>query len=411
MNKLWLVAFYEYKHHVMTKGFILLILSMPLIIAFIIVLTTIMEGFEVNDNPLGYVDQVGLLIEPVRVPQRAGDDGSEHVPLIAFDSEENAREALEKGEIQAYYVLGPDYLETRHAELFYNKAPGENAMSQFWDFVQINWLGDLQPEIADRAVAGSTLVARTPDGRIESSEKTILNAVFPGIIAFVFYFLIMVTTQTMIETVVKEKEDRMMEILVTSISPQRLVTAKILGVTAMCFTLLLGWIILAALAINVGGNVYGIEVLRNFQVDLQVMLKLTLVFVPAFVIVIAIVVALGASLVEVQEGQQIASLVALLFFSPYILIVVFIENPNSVLAIAMSFFPITAPFTFALRSMATFIPWWQIASSSVILILTAVFSIWLARKIFYLGLLSYGKRLAWKDIRTRLSLRNKARAQ
>jgi ABC-2 type transport system permease protein len=410
MNKLWLVAFYEYKRHVKTKGFVLAILSMPLVVALIMGLATIMEGLDVNEKPLGYVDQAGLLTEPVPVPPRAGGDDSEFVHLIAFDSDESARVALDEGEIQAYYVLGTEYLETRHVELFYNKEPGANATRQFWDFVQINWLDDLQPEIAERVVAGSTLIARTPDGRIESSDKTILNAVFPGIIAFVFYFLIMVTTQTMIETVVKEKEDRMMEILITSVSPQRLITAKILGVTAMSFTLLLGWITLAALAINIGGNVFEIEVLRNFQVDPGMALKLAFVFTPAYVIVVAIVVALGSSLVEVQEGQQIASLVALLFFIPYFLIVVLIQSPNSVLAIAMSFFPITAPFTFALRSLATFIPWWQIGLSSVILFLTAVFSVLLARKIFYLGLLRYGKRLAWKEIRTRLGLHNKVRA-
>lgn len=411
MNKLWLIIFYEYRSNVLTKGFLFGILSMPLLVALIVILGMVFGGLETDKKPLGYIDREGFLADPVPAPPRAGDSSPDFVSLIAFDSEESARKALEEGDIQAYYVLESDYLETQHVELFYIKEPGGNATRQFLDFVLINWLDGLQPEIAERAVAGSSMIARTPDGKIEFSEKTILSALFPGIMTFVFYIMIMVTAQTMVEAVVKEKENRTMEILITSVSPQRLITGKVLAVTGVCFTLLLGWVILATLGINIGANVFEIEILRNFQVEPQMALKLAWVFVPAYFIVVAIVVTQGATLVEVQEAQQVASFVALLFFAPYFLIMVFIEHPNSVLALTMSFIPITAPFTIALRSIAAFVPWWQILLSSAILWISAIFSIWLARKVFYLGLLRFGKRLEWKEIFNKMKLRSKTRAQ
>jgi ABC-2 type transport system permease protein len=77
---------------------------------------------------------------------------------------------------------------------------------------------------------------------------------------------------------------------------------------------------------------------------------------------------------------------------------IIIENPNSPLAIGLSLFPLTALTTFAMRIMSVPIPPWQIAVSVALLVLSAGGAVWLAARIFRLGMLRYGKRLGWREI-------------
>jgi ABC-2 type transport system permease protein len=120
--------------------------------------------------------------------------------------------------------------------------------------------------------------------------------------------------------------------------------------------------------------------------------------VPALMVVNGLVVALGASVVEVQEGQGAAVLVAMLFYFPIALIVPITQNPESAFSIILSLIPFSAPFTTALRLMVIDVPWWQIGVSVGLLLLMAIFSVWLAQQAFRLGMLQYGKKLSFRQI-------------
>ena len=82
------------------------------------------------------------------------------------------------------------------------------------------------------------------------------------------------------------------------------------------------------------------------------------------------------------------------------------SNPNSPLSLGLSLFPLTAPVTMLIRDGLTILPAWQIAVSAAIQILCAVASIWLAGRAFRLGMLRYGKRLAWREIFARQGARS-----
>jgi ABC-2 type transport system permease protein len=122
------------------------------------------------------------------------------------------------------------------------------------------------------------------------------------------------------------------------------------------------------------------------------------VMVPAFIMISGLMAAIGATVSEASEGQQMMGLFTIPIWLPYILISVFIQNPNSPLAIAMSFFPLTAPMTIALRIGFTTIPAWQVIVSVTVLVLSAIGAVWLAGRAFRLGMLRYGQRLHWKEI-------------
>lgn len=406
MPNLRRVAAYEYRRHVLKPSFVLAILSMPLVIGLSIGIGWLAETLKNDTSALGYVDYSGLLADPIPAPERGrlpdsvGAPGP--VPLVAFPTEQAAREALESGEIQAYYVVPADYVETNDVELVYIEPPDGNVTRQFWDFMQINRLTDLPLEVARRAVAEPNLVVRWPDdapgGRREFSHRTFLNSFLPLIVGAAFMFLLFISSSYLMGTMMEEKGNRMVEILMTSISSTQLVGGKVAGIVAVTFTQFMAWIVLAGLIVLVGGHCLGIEPLSNVALDLRVIAPMVAVFVPAYVMIAALLTAIGATFAEAQEAQQMMSLFIIPSAIPIWLIQPIAENPNGLLSIGLSLFPITALPTISLRMMFSYVPLAQILASVAILVGCAGCALWLAGRAFRRGMLRYGQNLNWREL-------------
>lgn len=406
MSKLWLVAKYEYVRNVFKKSFLLLTLSVPLILALSFGLGWLINHMENPDAPAGYVDQAGVLAEPIPAPQRASSpnnpSSSDLVTLIPFQTEQEARQALESKAIQAYYVVSADYRQTNRVELVYIEPPGDNVTRQFWDFMQINKITDLPPEIARRAVAGSNLIVRWPEdgpgGGREFSERTFLNNLLPFFIGLAFIMLLFMSSGTLTQAVATEKENRTMEIVVTSISPGQLIGGKVLGIIAMTLTQVLAWVAFAALATFIGGRYLDIGILQNLSVDPRTIITMLAIAAPTYVMIASLMTAVGATVAEGQDAQQVAGIFSLPIMAPVWFAVLIIENPNSPLAIGLSLFPPTSLTTVAMRMMSVPIPLWQVAVSVTLLVLCAGGAVWLAGRAFRLGMLRYGQRLDWREL-------------
>ena len=406
MSKLLLVAKYEYARNVFKKTFIIAILSVPLMLVLSIGLGWLIHTMENPDAPVGYVDHAGVLADPIPVPNRAGSpdspSASDLVTLIPFQTEEEAGEALESKAIQAYYVVAADYRQTNRVELVYIEPPGDNVTSQFWDFMQINGLADLPPEIARRAVAGSNLIVRWPDdmpgGGREFSERTFLNNLLPFFVGIVFVVLLFMSSGYLTQAVATEKENRTMEIVVTSISPGQLIGGKVLGIIAITLTQVIAWIAFAVLAVLIGGRYLGLGFLENLSTDPRTIITMLAIAIPTYVMLASLMAAVGATVTEGQDAQQVAGLFSLPVVAPFWFAVLIIENPSSPLAIGLSLFPPTALSAFAIRMMSVPIPFWQIAVSVTLLVLCAGGAVWVAGRAFRLGMLRYGQRLNWREL-------------
>jgi ABC-2 type transport system permease protein len=180
---------------------------------------------------------------------------------------------------------------------------------------------------------------------------------------------------------------------------------KIAGVVAISLTQLATWIAFAALALFVGGQILRIEVIQNLSLDLRILLPIAVLCVPAYVMIAALLTAVGATVTESQEAQQVTGLFMLPLWIPFWFAPAIIENPDSSLALALSLFPPTSLTTFILRQMFSQIPLWQLAASTTILTACALGAIWLAGRAFRLGMLRYGQRLNWRELFPRAQIR------
>lgn len=411
MAKLWMVATYEYRRQVFNKSFVLTLLVMPLVIVFAVGVGALINKIEGDDRPIGYVDHTGLLADPIPAPRREGQPMSPAparlVPLLPFDSEASARTALEAGEIQAYYAIAANYLETGSVELVYTDAPRYAARQQFWDFMLINRLTDLPPEISHRAVAGSNLIVRwpasVPGGGREFSQRTFLATFIPLFGGLAFILLLFMSSGSLMGAIAEEKENRTMEILVTSLSPGAMMAGKILGIIAVAFTQLMAWILIGLVAVLVGGNLLGITLLQSVRLEPLVVLRLTLIALPSYVLFAALMTALGATVTEVQEAQQATALFAMPAMAPYWFAVFLLQDPNSPLAVGLSLFPLTSLSSISLRMAFGQLPGWQIAAAIAITAVCAAGAVWLAGRAFRMGMLRYGQRLSLRDLLARTS--------
>lgn len=395
MSKLWYVARHEYARNVFKKSFILALLSVPLLIAVNIGLIAFMVSLDNNNAPVGYVDRAGLLSDPIPAPVGPSEGAIEFIP---FQTEDEARDALEAKSIQAYYVVSPDYFETSRIDLLYLKEPGENATRQFYDFIQRNVLAEQPPEIALRAVEGSNVTVRTPDGSREFSGAPTLGAVLPVLLSVAFIFLLLMSSGYLMQAVVDEKENRTMEVLITSLSASRLISGKVLGIVAIGLTQLVAWILVGILAVFIGGEVFGIEWFQNPGLDWGPILTVVAIAIPSYVLACALMVAVGSTVGQAQEGQQIGVLFFMLFMIPLYAIMVIGETPNATPSVVLTLLPFTSLMTVGFRSLFSVVPLWQVVASVAIQTVCAAGALWLAGRAFRLGMLRYGQRLRFSEI-------------
>ncbi|MGA2503793.1 MAG: ABC transporter permease [Anaerolineales bacterium] len=395
MNKLRHVAWHEYRRHVFNRRFVLVgLLSVPLVVLVLVGLIFLILSLDIDTTPLGYVDSSGLLANPVSAPAPEWPD--KPVPVLPFSNEAEARAALEAGRIQAYYILPADYLSTGQLSVVHLDPLKSSSRVQFYDFLTANLLRSADPVIANRLVKGTEIIVQSPDGTRSVSSKNWFNVLIPIVAGIAFIIAMFSTGGYLMQAVVEEKENRTMEVIITSVSPNQLITGKIIGDIAVGLTQIILWLVFIIGPILVFRNT--LTFLQGIQIGPQTLLLLVFIMFPAFILVSALMAAIGATVSEAREGQQMVGMISLPIWIPYMLTTLLMGSPNSPLAVGLSLFPLTAPLTMLMRDGLTILPAWQIAISSVILVLTAVGTIWLAGRAFRIGMLRYGKRLKLREL-------------
>ena len=396
MNKIWIVFKYEYWRHVKKKRFILAVLSLPFFIALMIGVGLLSAFFAVNDQPVGYVDQAGLFSQASMPPEKSPIPFRKPIKIISYANESDARTALEGDLLQAVFVISPDYIESGSVQMISQKAPDSSAISTFRDFLQFNLLKNTSPDIKNRVLKGANFEVQATQGDQKSTEGNILGIILPFVAGFMFMLAINISGGYLLQAVVEEKENRTMEIIITSISPSQLMTGKVLGNLSVGLTQLVIWLIFGA--VGVGFVMRLFPELQSSQLDTGFLLLMVLTFLPAFVMVAAMMAALGATATEAREAQQIAGIFTIPIAIPFWFVSLLITNPNSPFSIFLSVFPFTAPVSLPLRAAFTTIPTWQVVLTISLLIMFAIAALWLAGRAFRMGMLRYGKRLSLKEL-------------
>jgi ABC-2 type transport system permease protein len=395
MTKFLHIFWYEYKRHVLRKRFLFALISMPLLIAVMLAVSILGQFLSSDSRPIGYVALSGFLNNPKQLPPSQGFF-DQQVKMIPYASEGEARVALDSKAIQAFYVLSEDYPVHPTGKLIYEREPDSSIQNQFNDFLIINLLANQSPQVTTRIIDGSTFTVQSLDGSRQFRSKDWFNILIPFMTGILFFIVILTSGSYLMQAVVEEKENRTMEIIVTSVSPEQLMGGKIIGDISIGLTMLFAWAGFIVIGVLIGRNT--VDWINRLEFGGDYLVLMLLILLPSFLMVASMMAAVGATVTESREAQQISGLFTLPIMIPYWFTYALMTNPNGPLALALSFFPLTAPVTLTMRAAFTQIPAWQLAINILVMIVFAAGSLWLAARTFRLGMLRYGKRLTWREV-------------
>lgn len=389
MSKMLIVARHEYFRQTRKRSFLFTAFGLPVLFVAVIGLIIVVIASQ-DIRTVGYVDHTGFIQQSVAAQEEFKD-------LIAYPDLEHAQSALADGAIRSIIILPAGYPENATAAVDYiSDDYDQDDLDTFAHLLQTQLATELPAEISTRMLEGWNFNVQSSDGMRSFDDRTgFVMIMLPFVISFLFFMGVMLSSGYMLQAVTEEKENRTMEVMVTSLSPLNLIGGKALGLLAVSLTQLLLWSLTGLLLLIIGTNFFDLPMIEIPWVYLG---TVSLFFLPSFVLASGIMIAIGSTVTEMQQGQQIAGIVNMLFIAPWMLSLLALTAPNHIVMQVMTFLPTTSLLTLCLRWPMTFIPASHVVISLAILNSSAFLSVWLAGKIFRLGMLRYGQRLKLQTI-------------
>jgi len=406
MNKVWVVARHEYLTGLRRAGFILMTVIVPLLGAIALLVAAFFGGqaaeflrtqFGNEPKRIGIVDQSGYF-SPL-LP--------DYISLaISYLDEQKAQEALLAGEIDVYLVIPADYLTTGKVRAVSTGSGfGVAALSdskrlrQF--FVDHLLAGQVDPALRQRVARPMDLIPITLNAQGERRGGDVISFVFsfvvPYMLAILLVITIFVSSGYLLQGVSEEKESRIIEIILSSVSAKQLLAGKVLGLGALGLTQVLIWLFSGW---GLSGGAVTLLALAGPAFISPKVVVLGLVYYLLGYLLYAVLMGTAGSLgTSMRESQQLAGIFSMMAAVPYMISGFIFTNPNMTIARVLSYIPFTAPTMMMLRlPLATDVPPIDIVISLVGLVISIPFVLWAGAKVFRMGLLMYGKRPAVAEI-------------
>ncbi len=395
MHNMWRIARAEFLRLAGKRSFILAMIGMPLLIGVVMAAAILVAMPKSDDRGVGYVDLAGVMQGTPAAGYAADEDAP---PVLSFADETAARAALDAGEIQAFYVLPEDYLATRRVMTYtLGESPSNAARSAFRDLLQGHLAAAAPPEAQKVLLEGTELVYREADGARETAvEGYVAGLVLPLVIGFFFVMVVMNSGGYLLQAVTTEKESRMVEVMMTTVSPLALIGGKAVGLIGVALAQVSVWLIALVVAFAVART--QVTVLAEIALPWSTLAVCALFFLPTYVLLAGMMITIGSMVTEMEHGQQISGLFNLLFTLPFFVFVLLISNPDHPILIALTLFPTTSMMTIAMRWGLTTVPAWQLALSFALLLGAGLASVWVASRVFRLGMLRYGQPLSFASL-------------
>ncbi len=391
MNKTLLIFSHEFLHTIRRTGFIILALALPVLALLGIGVFNIVSGVAkppAEVTKIGYVDEAGGF-------DQFTTQGN--ITLILFDTPGAATQALIKKDIKEYFVIPQDFIVTGIIKRYTTQkevTPPTATTAVIKNFLSSNLLaGKVSTSTIDRIEAPLNLVTTTltSTGEVASEQGGLTNLIIPGIFGLLLALSLSFSSSYVLQGLGEEKENRLMEILLSSVSTRQLIISKVLGIGAAGLAQIVVWVISIPLLLNlasssIGGFISTIQIPANFLI-LGVMY-----FILGYLLFAVLSASVAAISATVREAQGLAAIFGLFAVAPFWFYSLLMLFPNSPIWVVFSIFPFSAPVLVMLRLGMTGVPAWQLAISIAVMVLSIIGGLLLAARLLRTYILMYGKR-------------------
>jgi ABC-2 type transport system permease protein len=340
--------------------------------------------------PEGFVDLSGLIDT---LPENISAD-----ELRVYPDENAAELALVHGEISAFYVIPEDYIEQGEIQLIssdINPMDTINRGSNIDNLLEVNLL-DGDAHLAAMVANPFLLQVMILNPSTRLSENTPLAFFIPYIVMLLYYMLILMSAGFLVSSVNKERESRVLEIMLVTLTPRELLTGKFVGLGLIGLLVNVLWVGTAYSLLVISGTTF--ELPAEFQISPNILLWGVAYFLLGYAVYASLLGAVGALVPNLRETSQATMVVILPMMIPLMFVSVLVNQPNGFLAILLSLFPLTSPVTMMLRLSITSVSAWQLVLSVILLLLTAVLILRVVARMFRAQTMLSGQPMSLKNI-------------
>lgn len=430
MSKIWIIIQREFMTRVKKKSFILLTILMPFIFAALIMVPLMLATIEGDEQKtVMVVDKTGRYVGSLK-------STANYAFVPTADNKDEFY--TEDSEVEAVVQITADLAKNPKAVIIYSprevKAEllsyvetclGEQVRREKLSAYNIPELETIIADIqTDFHVA---TVKRNAEGD-ETSSNTYIAMTAGFIFTFLIYMFVMSYGGMVMQSVMEEKTNRIVELMVSSVKPFQLMMGKIIGVALVGFVQLAIWGVMLSIILMVCGSVFGLSTapavpaVAGADAQMAAMaqqagggeaaeimsalmglpyaelgIMFVLYFVGGYLLYASFFAAVGASINAQEDSSQ--------FIMPVVLIMVFglyaamysAENTNGPLAFWASIFPLTSPIVMMVR-IPFGVPWWEEVLSLGLLFATSMAFVWISARIYRVGILMYGKKPSLREM-------------
>jgi ABC-2 type transport system permease protein len=424
MRNLKLIIRREYLARVKNKAFIVMTFLSPIILVGMIVFIAYLVNLNSEEqHVIGVNDESGIFVKDFESSKDVKFIDLSHIDL-------EAAKAIVKDK-EYYGLLHIPQLQENTVpkiEFFAKEAPA------------FGFLSKIEKTIADK-LTNKQLLAQGIDvdliaasrakveigiqnfsGEKTSKMSTYVKMFFGGAAGYLLMMFIIIYGNMVMRSVIEEKTNRIIEIIISSVKPIHLMLGKILGTSLAGITQFLIWVILGGVMLTVVTAISGMSMaelhgpqqqamdqisdneLQQLVIDianlpmLLLLVSFLVYFIGGYFLYSAIYAAIGAAVDNETDTQQFMLPVILpLMLGIYVGFFAVIENPHGVVSTVFSMIPLTSPIVMLMR-IPFGVAWWELAISIAILFLTIAGVVWVAAKIYRVGILMYGKKPGYKDL-------------
>lgn len=421
MGDLMIIAQREYWQRVRTKGFLIATFLGP----FLLVISTLIIAFlavqfgEESEKSITLVDETGVLGQKLSLP-------GEFDVTISDEPRDTVRAQLDRGEIDGYLVLPEELVNGEGEALYYSRGAGgislsfelRSAVNQTIRNHRI--LASGAPDTVFAILQSSVptrMIKVTDEG--ESADSTLaLTGIGYGM-AFLIYLCMILYGAIVMRGVIEEKTSRISELIASSATPFDLMLGKVLGIGAMGLTQFVLWSLIGfAMSLFAGGialmfvdtaaldlpaeasqqamlDAAGISIP---EISPAIFLYFILFFLGGYLLYASLMAAVGSAVEQESDAQQFMWPVLIPLMIPMFFISQVAVAPDSALSVVLSIIPFSSPILMIVRIASTTVPFWQIGLSFLLLIIAFIGAVWLASRIYRIGILMYGKKPKLADL-------------
>ena len=414
MNKLLLIIQREYTTLVARKSFIVITLLIPFLFVAIGAVPVLISEWNNSGSAeaVTVIDETGRLAgvipdtESFRFIPLKGEAGSTDVKSF-FDQAGNSMSAL--------VVIPANVLDSAKVNIYSNSTVNMALVSHVTESlndtltaVKIASMGvpNLDKMVKEAQVDIDVNSVKLSDDGTESEASTTAAMVLGMVLAFITYMFVLTYGAMIMNSVIEEKTNRIVEVIVSSCKPFQLMMGKIIGVALVGLTQFLIWAILISVA--VGG--LGISLANDSMSDLAVVFNaiqsvnlvsiftcFVVYFLGGYLLYASLFAGFGSAVDQASDASQFTSPIIIVMGVALYAGIGCMENPNGSMAMWCSMIPFTSPIVMMVR-LPYDVPFWQIAVSVALLYGAAFGLVWVSSRIYRIGILRYGKKFTFKEI-------------